>query len=305
MGETAVAVAAPASVDMEASVRHCRWVARTRARNFYYAFQLLDRQRKDAMCAVYAFMRYADDVSDELDPPVEERRRRVLAWREALGRALEGDYGEDRILPAFHDAVERYSIPPKYFYDLMDGVESDLAPQRMATFDELYTYCYRVASVVGMTCTHIFGFRDPEALALAERCGIAFQLTNILRDVREDAEMGRVYLPAEDLERFQVSLVAGQTPEWTPEFRKMAESAWLRASALYDEARPLIGMVDEPSRPALWALIAIYRGLLERIREQDYDVLSRRPRLTKAEKLGIVARAMWSRWRGGTPPFPA
>src|SRR5229473_5229313 len=184
------------------SYAFCRRIARTRARNFYYSFLLLSREQRDAMCAIYAFMRYCDDISEAEGasrPAIEE-------WRSDLNRALQGDYAGNPLWPAFHDTVQRYRIPHNYFQEMIDGVSSDLEPRQIQSFDELYRYCYQVASVVGLTIIHIFGFDAPEALVLAEKCGIAFQITNILRDVREDRENGRVYLPEEDIQRFGADL---------------------------------------------------------------------------------------------------
>src|SRR5258708_39153977 len=148
-------------------------------------------------------MRYCDDLSD--DEGVADRPTAIARWRSDLESALGGRLPEHPLWPAFADAVERYNIPHEYFFELIDGVSSDLGPRQIRAFAELYDYCYHVASVVGLTVIHIFGFDSADALKLAEECGIAFQLTNILRDVREDREKGRVYLPAEDFERFGVS----------------------------------------------------------------------------------------------------
>jgi phytoene synthase len=294
---------------LEASFEHCRRVARERARNFYYSFLLLPKEQKDAMCAIYAFMRYADDISDELDPPLEVRRASLEHWRGALGEALAGKPGDDPILPAFQATVEKYLIPSDYFFELIRGVESDLEPQRYQTFDELYQYCYRVASVVGLTITHVFGFDDPKALGFAEKCGIGFQLTNILRDIPEDSAMGRVYLPEEDLARFGLTreelLASGSARPDNPGFGRLMEFEWARANAYYEEAAPLLGLVRPASRPALWAMIAIYYGVLRRIRQLEYDVYRTRARLTGWEKSRIVLRAMRNRWLGGALPFPA
>jgi phytoene synthase len=289
---------------LEQSFAHCRRVAKTRARNFYYSFVLLSREQKDAMCAVYAFMRYADDIGDEGDPPIEVRRKALAEWRAALTQALAGDVGDDPILPAFQATVERYKIPHEYFFDLIDGVESDLEVQHYETFEQTYGYCYRVASVVGMTIIHIYGFEDERALELAEKCGIGFQLTNILRDIPEDAGMGRVYLPAEDLARFgltQAELGGEDQPERFAEFMAFE---WERARSYYEEAAPLLGMVCPASRPALWAMMAIYYGILRRIQSQGYDVYATRPRLSALEKSWIVVRAARTRWLGGALPFP-
>ncbi|HXJ40031.1 MAG TPA: phytoene/squalene synthase family protein [Bryobacteraceae bacterium] len=272
---------------LEASYAHCRAVARSRAKNFYYSFVLLDHARRDAMCAMYAFMRYCDDLSDESGAT----RAAMEAWRQALDEALAGRPGPGAIWPAFLDAVQRYQIPHQYFHDMIDGVASDLEPVEIRTFDELYRYCYRVASVVGLTTIHIFGFSGPEALPLAEKCGIAFQLTNILRDVKEDSELGRQYLPTEDLERFGVTRDELRRGLRTERFANLMEFEIDRAERYYRESSPLLGLTNPTSRPALWAMIAIYHGLLGRVAECPSDVLLRRVSLPVAEKLWIVLRA--------------
>jgi phytoene synthase len=172
---------------------------------------------------------------------------------------------------------------------MIDGVGSDLESREMRTFDELYEYCYKVASVVGLSIIHIFGFESPLALELAERCGIAFQLTNILRDVREDAERGRVYLPAEDLARFGVD---PSRLEHDQRFVELMRFEAARARGYYDESWPLLDLVHRRSRPSLWALMRIYSRLLERIERSNYDVLDRRISLPVWEKLSIVGRAL-------------
>lgn len=264
---------------VEESYAWCREVARTRAKNFYYSFVLLSKPQRDAMCAIYAFMRYCDDLSDGPDtatPAVMEQ------WRSALDEALHGRYGNHPCWLAFHDSVQRYRIPHEYFHSMIDGVSSDLEPRNIQTFEELYRYCYQVASVVGLTVTHIFGFEDPRALQLAEKCGIAFQLTNIIRDVREDEELGRCYLPAEDRERF-------------PNTRDLLAFEASRAKQYYADSAELVGLVHRDSRASLWALIEIYRRLLSRIEESGYDVFSRRIRLSTPEKLLIVVQAFLRR----------
>ncbi len=272
---------------LDESYAFCRRVARTRAKNFYYSFVLLPREQRNAMCAIYAFMRYCDDLSDEPGATREPLER----WRCALVDAFAGKFDAYPAWPAFHDTVERYRIPQEYFFQIIDGVMSDLEPRRLATFDELYRYCYQVASVVGMTTIHVFGFDSPDAVPLAEKCGVAFQLTNILRDIAEDAARGRIYLPAEDLERFSVSaddLAAGRR---TDEFLRLMQFEAARARAYYTESAPLVELVHPRSRPALRALIAIYSRLLERIQARNYDVFSERVALSPAEKCWIVARA--------------
>ena len=273
--------------ELERSYAYCRSVARRRAKNFYYSFLLLPREKREAMCAIYAFMRYSDDLSDDPGASQESLDR----WRAALDRALAGDCSGHPALPAFHDTVARYRIPAEYFHDLIDGVSSDLEPRRVETFEELYRYCYQVASVVGLTTVHVFEYNSPEALRLAEKCGVAFQLTNILRDLREDAGRGRVYLPAEDLRRFKVRAEDFRDGGISAEFRELLQFEAARARAYYDESAPLVDMVQARCRPALWALIEIYSRLLRKIEQSGFDVLSRRVALSWWEKLGIVARA--------------
>ncbi len=270
------------------SYRYCRDVARSRARNFYYSFVLLGAEQRNAMCAIYAFMRYCDDLSDEPGADADAMER----WRAALEAALEGRFDGHPCWPAFHDTVRRYRIPHDYFRQMIDGVASDLAPRRFATFTELYRYCYQVASVVGLTIIHIFGFEGDRALPPAEKCGVAFQLTNILRDIREDAGRGRVYLPLEDLERFGVTEEQLALGERTPAVLRLLEFEAARARAYYEEAMPLVAMVERRSRPSLRALISIYARLLERIRRRNYDVFSRRVSLSGAEKAWLVLRAL-------------
>jgi len=272
---------------LEQSFAHCRAVAKHRARNFYYSFILLPPEKKNAMCAMYAFMRYCDDLSDEPGAT----RSSIDHWRDALSEALAGRLDSNPTWPAFLDTVERYSIPHEYFYEMIEGVASDLSPRTIDTFDDLYRYCYRVASVVGLTTIHIFGFTSPEALPLAEKCGIAFQLTNILRDVREDAGLGRVYLPAEDLARFGVAVDDLKNARRTEQFGRLMEFETERARRYYRESAPLLDLIQRESRPSLWALIAIYSRLLDHLSESHYDVLMRRISLSSLEKTWIVLRA--------------
>ncbi len=269
-------------MNLEESYAYCRQVSRRRAKNFYYSFLLLDRERRNAMCAVYAFMRRCDDLSDG--------PRRDLAaidrWQTELADALEGRYSGHPVWPAFHDSVLRYEIPREYFFQMIEGVASDLESRDIQTFDELYRYCYQVASVVGMTIIHIFGFTTEEAPRLAEKCGIAFQLTNIIRDVREDAGMGRVYLPAEDRRRFGVTSIEPGEP-----LRALLQFEAQRARDYYRQSAPLLDLVHPGNRASLWALIRIYSRLLERIEASNFDVLARRIRVPAWEKASIVARA--------------
>ncbi len=270
------------------SYTYCEKVARRRARNFYYSFLLLSRERRRAMCAIYAFMRYCDDLSD--DEGLADRAEAINRWKCDLAAALEGRFSGHPVWPAFHDAVARYSIPHRYFFEMIEGVSSDLEPRRIRTFEELYRYCYLVASVVGLTIIHIFGFESDEALPLAEKCGIAFQLTNILRDVREDAARGRVYLPEEDLARFQVPPEVFSSGEISAGFVELMKYEANRAEGYYRASIPLVGFVNRESRRSLGALIEIYHRLLKRIENADFDVLSKRIQVPAWEKIRIMIR---------------
>jgi len=274
-------------ITVEESYRYCLKVARTRAKNFYYSFVLLSKQQRKAMCAIYAFMRYCDDLSDEPGAT----RVAIDQWRAELEDALQGRFSDHPLWPGFHHTVRRFCIPHDYFRQMIDGVTSDLEPRRLETFDELYQYCYHVASVVGLTIIHIFGFDTRSALPLAEKCGIAFQLTNILRDIREDAEKGRIYIPAEDLRCFGVTeddLRAGLRDE---KFLRMMRFEAARARQYYTESSPLLDLIHPRSKSSLQALISIYSRLLERIEGTNYDVFTRRVRLSALEKTRIVVRA--------------
>jgi squalene synthase HpnC/squalene synthase HpnD len=271
------------------SYMECRRIARASASNFYYAFFMLPQAKRDALCALYAFMRLVDDVSDTVGSAADKQRG-LARWRAALDAAT-GDVSSHPILPAFADTMERFHIPPRYFHDLISGAEMDLTVGEYATFDRLREYCYRVAGTVGITCLHVFGFDDPHAPDLAEKLGIAFQLTNILRDVPKDYEMGRVYLPHEDLAQFGVRPEALARGPLTPEMRGLLEFEAARAWNYYREGVELIPLVHADARAALWALARIYSSLLRRIEARRYDVFSERVRLGTPEKTGILLRA--------------
>ena len=290
--------------ELESSYCYCREVARKRARNFYYSFIVLPREKRNAMCAVYAFMRYCDDIAD--DPDLKLDRAEMLEkWRSSLDDTEAGRLGDSLILPAFHDAVRKYDIPLEYFHDLIDGASMDLSIGRYSTFDQLYDYCYKVASVVGLVCIHVFGFDCPDAKKYAEYCGIAFQLTNILRDLKEDAAGGRVYLPEEDLHAFQYSadeLISGIHDE---RFDRLMRFEVARARGYYNAALPLVEMVHGSGRPGLCAMIEIYFSILEGIERKHYDVFRHSISVPKSRKVAIAARAIVrSRLSGGRPYLP-
>ena len=285
----------PDATHVEASYLHCRRVARAAARNFYYGISLLPSAKRDALCAIYAFMREADDISDS-PGALEEKQQRLAAYRNALDRALAGELGGHPAWPAFHHAVTQYRIPPRYLHDLISGTEMDLTVSSYPTFDRLREYCYRVAGTVGLTCIHVFGFEDPRAPGLAEKLGIAFQLTNILRDLGEDAAMGRFYLPQEDLDHFGVSAAEFSGPGVGPGLWELMQFEIRRAWEFYEEGLQLLPLIHRDSQAALWALARVYSGILVRIEACSYDVFSARPSLSTAEKTWIMLRARLSWW---------
>ena len=283
----------------------CRQITRSAARNFYYGFLVLPRERRDALSAVYAFMRHSDDLSDDPGLTRLEREDKLMEWRDALHRVAAGEHTDDPVLLALADAQQRFKIPLELFDRLVEGTAMDVPRQtgqsiRYQTFDDLCRYCYHVASVVGLICIKIFGYRDPAAEALAEQCGLAFQLTNIIRDVKEDAAMGRVYLPQEDLERFGRTASDLEPARLKNGFdarslRPVLEFEANRARELYRAADQLLPLIDVDSRPALWVLVEIYRRLLEKIAASGYDVFGKKIRLSRREKLSVLSRGFWRR----------
>jgi squalene synthase HpnC len=301
----------PPSGAMVASYEQCHQIARASRSNFYYAFFLLPKPKRDALAALYAFMRCVDDVADE-GCGVASKQRGLAKWRSALDQAITGEEqlfdgtaamtspadalcGAAEVLPALVDTVERYKIPPRYLHDLISGAEMDLTVHFYPTFDRLKEYCYRVAGTVGLTCTHVFGFQDPRALDLAEKLGLAFQLTNIIRDVREDYLAGRVYLPEEDLLRYAVSPEDFGRPEATLGVRELLRFETDRAWQSYEEGSALFRLIEPESRAALWLLAHTYSALLARIEALDFAVFGERVRLSRAEKMLLIARARFGR----------
>jgi phytoene synthase len=306
--------AVPTASQLAVAYSVCRSIARRSAKNFYYGFLVLPLAKRQALCAVYAFMRKCDDIADDPVLPISVRRQKLETWLEAFHRVDSGEATDDPILLALADAQRRFGIRVGLLDELAYGTAMDVedeASRELAggqaatnsaeglvplykTFNDLKRYCYRVASVVGLVCVKVFGYRDPAAEILAERCGLAFQLTNIIRDVKEDAAMGRVYLPEEDLAQFGVAaseLGSGTPSRFAPLLAMEAD----RAREYYRSGDELIPFVDEDSRPALWVLITIYRTLLEKIASRQYDVFSERISLPLHKKLTILAQGFLKR----------
>jgi len=280
----------------------CREIAKREAKNFYYAFRVLPQHKSDAMCAIYAFMRRADDIADDESMSVEQRRVVMAQWVDAWRASRSGGSTEDAVFIALNDAQRRFSIPDQLLEELVQGTTMDLDPsqantsgvQTFATFEELYRYCYLVASVVGLVCIRVFGYKDPRAEKLAEETGVAFQLTNILRDVKEDAERGRIYLPQDMLCLFNVPLERvrelASNAQMTENERRLLREVGQRAEHYYRSADELLPLIDADSRAALWVLVTIYHDLLKKIQGSGYEVFRERISVPTPQKLWILTQ---------------
>jgi phytoene synthase len=303
---------APTQSQLAVAYSVCSSITRAAAKNFYYAFLVLPKPKRQALCAVYAFMRKCDDIADDVNLPPREKEQKLDVWLDAFHRTLSGQPTDDPVLLALTDAQRNFNIQIGWLDQLAYGTAMDVregepseAPTsgpnvQYRTFEDLRLYCYRVASVVGLVCIRIFGYRDPTAEPLAERCGLAFQLTNIIRDVKEDAAMGRVYLPEEDLVKFGLSageLTSASEPSQSlaVRFAPLLAMEADRAREYYRSGEDLIPYIDEDSQPALWVLVTIYRRLLEKIAANQYDVFSGKIRLSTKEKLTILGKGFLQR----------
>jgi phytoene synthase len=276
------------------SYAYCERLARREAGNFYLAFRVLPRDQRLAMCALYAFLRVADDLSDG-PQSLSDKRQLLEAWSQRWDAALRDRYSH-RLHAAFHHTVTTFRIPEEYIQAVLDGVRMDLEPVAYESFADLYPYCYRVASAVGLACIHVWGFEDPQAKEYAEAAGIAFQMTNILRDLGEDAARGRIYLPREDLRRFgyrEEQLCHG---ERDAAFRQLMRFEVERTRDFYEKAGPLERLLRPAGRAVFLIMARTYRGLLEAIERRDYDVFSSRVRLSRWYKAWLALRALPPRW---------
>lgn len=301
------------SISVQQAYAECRVIAKREAKNFYYSFVALPKHKSDAMCAVYAFMRKADDLADDESLSVPERRQCMAAWLEAWRQARAGAPTDDAVFVALNDTQRRFSIPDDLLEKLVQGTTLDIQESNPGvqvteinghryevyeSLSALYDYCYLVASVVGLVCIHIFGYRGLEAEQLAEETGLAFQITNILRDVKEDASRGRIYLPLDELRAANLTpadVVRGDRQTLRPVMLSLAA----KAKAMYLAGDRLIPMLDRDSRAAMWVLAEIYRLLLARIEEADFDVFSERVSVPTATKLRVLGQGLlmtaWNR----------
>jgi len=295
----------PTESQLHVAYSVCRGITRSQAKNFYYGFLVLPRRKRQALSAVYAFMRRCDDITDDPSLSARDRRQKLDTWVDAFHAALAGHPTDDPILLALTDAQRRFAISVGLLDQLAFGTAMDTEenedhaspsrPIQYGSFQDLERYCYNVASVVGLVCIGIFGYNDPAAEPLAERCGLAFQLTNIIRDVKEDAALGRVYLPEDDLAQFGISSAELATITDSVRLRSLLELEAQRAFENYAAAEDLLPLIAEDSQPALWVLVTIYRSLLEKIVRLNYDVVTRRVSLSTWEKLNILAKGFLKR----------
>jgi 15-cis-phytoene synthase len=280
---------------LAADYERCAQVTRRSRSSFYYAFILLPPERRRALHAVYAFCRFIDDIAD--DEAIREPAMLLKRWREELDRVYSGT--PTRALSrALADSARRFNIPRELFEEIINGVEMDLSRKRYQTWEELRPYCYRVASALGLICIEIFGYRNPSAKVYAENLGLALQLTNILRDIREDADRGRIYLPLEDLARFGVTEDEILGGVYSPNFVRLMDFEAHRARELYAAAQAALAPEDRGTLLTAEAMRLIYAAILERIIKSNYRVLDRRHSLSAPHKLYLVGRA-WAEGRLG------
>lgn len=276
---------------LDAAYDYCQEVTRREAKNFYYGFMLLPKGQRRAIYSAYAFARECDDIADSGVPPAEASKQ-LAAYRRDLAACLAG-HPDGPVFEALHRTVEKYSVPHQHLFDLISGVEMDLVKSRYETFDDLKAYCYHVASVVGLISIEIFGYDGgEEARGFAADLGIALQLTNILRDIAEDAERGRVYLPLDELEWFgygEDDLLAGRA---TPEFRRLIAFQADRARHYYAQGRRLLPYLPARARACVGVMASIYNTILDDIERDPGVVFRRRLSLSAPQKLALAGKEL-------------
>lgn len=278
------AIVPPSSLDN--AYKYCQNLTRKHARNFYFAFVFLPWIKRRSIYAVYAFCRHSDDLVD--DPAITDPNARLDEWRSGLEACFRGEFDSQPILIALYDTVSRFSIPKDHFLRLIEGMEMDLSVTRYQTFEQLYRYAYKAASVVGLILIEIFGYSNIKTREYAENLGIAMQLTNIIRDVKEDARRGRIYLPQEDLKRFKYTESDLIANEYKPSFIKLMEFQAARARHYYEKAATLIPNEDRTFLTSAEIMKNIYIHLLMEITRQSYDVFRHRVESSKSRKLFIA-----------------
>lgn len=274
-------------------------ITRKSASNLALAFILLPKAKRDAMVALYAFCREVDDVADEESVPVEERRQQLRQWREDVRRACAGQNAEFSVNRELTPVIAQYKLPFAHFDELIQGVEMDLDIKRYETFAELEKYCYRVASVVGLLSIEIFGYKNSACRDYAIHLGQALQLTNILRDVKTDAERGRIYLPSSELVRFQIVPEEIFSGDYSDRYFQLAQSVAQRARQFYSLAQKTLPAADRKSMVAAELMGSVYWRLFQKLEREHFNVFGPKPpRLNKAQKLSLIFRA-WFRFTVG------
>ncbi len=275
-------------------IEESKEIAQKSKSSFYYAFSLLPNDKRDAMNTVYAFCRKTDDIIDEGSEPDDVKYENLRKWRIEFEKAFNGN-SEFSLLNKVAKTIMQFNIPVDPFFDLIKGMEMDLQKKRYFTFEDLNLYCYRVASTVGLMCIEIFGYKHKSAKDFAVNLGIALQLTNILRDIKKDAENGRIYLPQEDINRFNYSEADLMRYSYDQNFRNLMQYEVQRAKKYFENATEALDLDDKSSMFAARAMQHIYYKILERIEKVEYDVFSNEVKVSKIEKVGI-SLGVWAKY---------
>lgn len=270
-------------------------IAKNSKSSFYYAFNLLPEDKRDAMNTVYAFCRQTDDIIDEGNESLEIKYQKLHRWRLEFQKSLTGQ-SDFPLLNKLIRIISKFNIPLDPFYDLIKGMEMDLQKNRYLTFDDLQLYCYRVASTVGLMCIEIFGYKHKTTKDFAVNLGIALQLTNILRDIKKDLEKGRIYLPKEDMAKFNYSEDELVRYVYNENFRDLMAYEVHRAKTYFDAATSCLNLDDKRAMFAARAMQHIYYKMLNKIIDADYDVFNKNINISKIQKVGI-AIGVWAKYR--------
>lgn len=270
-------------------------IAKNSKSSFYYAFNLLPEDKRDAMNTVYAFCRQTDDIIDEGNESLEIKYQKLHRWRLEFQKSLTGQ-SDFPLLNKLIRIISKFNIPLDPFYDLIKGMEMDLQKNRYLTFDDLQLYCYRVASTVGLMCIEIFGYKHKTTKDFAVNLGIALQLTNILRDIKKDLEKGRIYLPKEDMAKFNYSEDELVRYVYNENFRDLMAYEVHRAKTYFDAATSCLNLDDKRAMFAARAMQHIYYKMLNKIIDADYDVFNKNIKVSKIQKVGI-AIGVWAKYR--------
>ncbi|GIK61737.1 MAG: presqualene diphosphate synthase HpnD [Ignavibacteriota bacterium] len=269
-------------------------IAKKSKSSFYYAFNLLPAEKRDAMNTVYAFCRETDDIVDEGSVDDNLKFEKLRKWRIELEKSLNG-HSDYQLINKLSRTIQKFKIPLEPFFDLLKGMEMDLRQKRYLTFNDLQNYCYNVASTVGLMCIEIFGYRHPSAKDFAVNLGIALQLTNILRDVKKDAERGRIYLPNEDLLKFNYHESDILNCNYNDDFQRMMKFQVERARGYFNVATSYLDREDKKTMFAARAMQHIYYRMLNKIAEADYDVYNKEIKISTVKKVGI-SLGVWAKY---------